>query len=71
MSQYNEVHILTRANNFEIIENIITITEKLIDDTGLRDKYALEGRKMIETTFEWEKLVGQMDSIYKKKLVDE
>ncbi|NOQ32165.1 MAG: glycosyltransferase [Helicobacteraceae bacterium] len=48
-----------------IIENLIAITEKLIDAVDLRDKYALEGRRMVEITFKWEKLVKQMDKVYK------
>lgn len=56
------------VNIEEIHENLVHITEKLIDNVDLRDKYALEGRRMVETTFEWEKLVEQMDSVYKNIL---
>lgn len=49
----------------DIVINLFEITEKLIDDIDLREKYALEGRKMVETTFEWEKLVEQMNNVYR------
>lgn len=52
-------------NHEEIIENLIAITLQLIDDEDLRKKYALEGRKMVENTYEWENLVKQMDKVYK------
>jgi glycosyltransferase involved in cell wall biosynthesis len=53
------------VNTDEIEENLVEVTLKLIEDANLRKKYALEGRKMVETTFEWERLVEQMDRIYR------
>lgn len=54
----------------EIKQNLITNTLKLIDDKVLRNKYALEGRTMIETTFEWKELVKSMDHIYTEIMDD-
>ncbi len=55
------------GNNYnEIKENLITITLKLIDNDELREGFAIEGRRMIENTFEWNKLVVQMNEVYKE-----
>jgi glycosyltransferase involved in cell wall biosynthesis len=48
----------------EIKKNLILITKQIIDDDMLRESLALKGRKMIEETFEWSKLVEQMNYIY-------
>lgn len=55
-------------NHNEIIDNLMAITLKLIDDTELRKSYAIEGRRMIDNTFEWNKLVEQMNLVYKRVL---
>lgn len=48
----------------EILANLEMLTEKLIDDPGLRVKLGARGRELIETTYEWEKLVHKLDGIY-------
>lgn len=48
----------------EISNNLVLLTERIIDDNKLRRTLALNGRKMIEKTFQWSQLVKSMDEIY-------
>ncbi len=47
------------------MENLIILTEQLIDESILRKPYALNGRKMSEDIFEWKQLIKSMNKIYK------
>lgn len=48
----------------QIKNALIENTLRLIDDRDLRTKLTLEGRQMVETTYEWEQLILQMQSVY-------
>lgn len=51
-----------------IKDNLIKNTLELIDNDELRNKYALNGRIMIETTFEWKELVKTMNKVYQNTM---
>lgn len=50
----------------DILDHLEMLTEKLIDDPGLRAELGARGRDLIETTYEWEQLVRKLDGVYQR-----
>jgi glycosyltransferase involved in cell wall biosynthesis len=48
----------------QILKNLESVTEHLIDDPSLRATLGARGSEMIRTTYEWERMVERLDLIY-------
>lgn len=48
----------------QILQNLESLTERLIDDPRLRATLGTRGSEMIRSTYEWERMVERLDLIY-------
>jgi len=51
----------------DVIIDLVKNTTFLIDAPEVREKYALQGRTMVESDYSWVSLVDSMNTIYKKQ----